>query len=121
MTAGAEGTWNFWHGLGLYGRGRLGLLAGTFNSNLAETTNSGQTVIVNVSDNHYDVVPVAELGAGLCWQNEHWRFKVGYEIANWFNMVDSIDFPDGNSVGHITRRTSDLSLDGLAVELGVVF
>ena len=62
-----------------------------------------------------------EIDHGVSWQNEHWRLAVGYEVANWFNMVNSLDFPDGSSVGHIGRRTSDLSLEALSVQAGFVF
>ena len=41
--------------------------------------------------------------------------------SDWFGMVDSLDFPDSSNIGKVGRRTSDLSLEGLAVQLGLVF
>ena len=40
LTTGLEGTWKFWHGWGLYGRGRFGLMSGQFDQSLTETVTS---------------------------------------------------------------------------------
>src|SRR5207247_2270762 len=86
LTAGAEGTWKVWHGLGLYSGARFGLVSGKFRQNLTESMNNGSPPIVDVTEKYNNVIPTLELTAGVCWQNEHWRFAVGYELANWFNM-----------------------------------
>ena len=50
----------------------------------------------------------------------HWGLRsllgVGYDLANWFNMTDSLDFPSTN-IGKPERRTSDLMLEGLSVQV----
>ena len=61
------------------------------------------------------------MGVGLAYQGEHWRLAVGYELTDWINMINSPDFTDGSSLGHINRRRSDLTLEGLSASLGVVF
>ncbi len=121
LTMGAEGQWNFWRGLGLYARTRACLLSGDFRNTLTETANNGSVTIVNVVERTQQIVPELEMGFGLCYCGEHWEFSVGYEIANWFSMVNSVDFPSGSNIGLTGRRVSDLSLEGLAVQLGVRF
>jgi hypothetical protein len=121
LTAGAEGQWNFYHGLGLYARARGSLLSGQFKNYLTETTANNSIVIVNVNEKNDQIVPVAELGMGLNYCSEHWHVSIGYEMTNWFNMVNSLDFPDSSNIGKVGRRTSDLSLEGLAVQLGLAF
>jgi hypothetical protein len=121
LTAGGRGFWEMWNHFGLYGGGRLSLLSGEFRNFLSETNGNGAVTIVNVKDTYYQVIPEVELNAGVAYQGEHFRFSVGYELANWFNMVNSPDFVTGSNIGKVSRRTSDLTLEGLAVEVGVLF
>ena len=88
------------------------LLSGQFRNNLTETANNNTVVVVNVSEKYDQIVPVAELGMGLNYCAEHWHVSIGYEVQDWMNMVNSVDFPDTGSFGKVGRRTSDLSLKG---------
>jgi hypothetical protein len=114
LRIGAEGDWKLCHGLGFYGRAFGSLLTGDFRTSLLETNNSGASVLVNVSDHFRKVVPVAELGLGIYWQQNNWRALLGYEMTNWFGLVDSPDFAH-DFANKLTYRTGDLSLDGLRV------
>jgi hypothetical protein len=125
VRVGAEGWWDAWctgYGkLGLYAKGYGSLLSGEFHSRLLQVANNGATPIVDVSDKFDKVVPVAEVGIGIGWQNERMQFRVGYELMNYFNLIDSVDFVDSNSFGKIGHRIGDLSLEGLVVSLGLFF
>jgi hypothetical protein len=121
LTIGSEGLWNVWHGVGVYARVQGSLLSGQFRNSLSETANNGSVVIVNVTEKYDQVVPVLEMAFGLNYCGDHWHVSVGYELQNWFNMVDSITFPDSSNIGLVGRRTSDLSLEGLAIQLGFAF
>jgi hypothetical protein len=121
LTLGAEAEWKIYRGFGIYGQARGSLLSGQFRNFFTETNNGGQTPIVNVNETYKQIVPVMELGAGVAFDTEHFTVRVGYDLANWFDMVNSVDFPSGTDVGKLERRTSDLMLEGLSVKLGVVF
>jgi hypothetical protein len=112
---GADLDLEMGHGLGVYARGGLSMLAGHFRSTLAETTNAGATTVVNVTDRFDKVVPVLELGLGLSWQYRNFRLTAGYELTNWFGQSDGIDFADDAHPGKYMHRTGDLSLDGLVL------
>ena len=58
---------------------------------------------------------------GLSYEGEHLRFRVGYEVTDWFNMLHSVDFPDSTNIGKVSRHSSDLTLKRLAVQVGLVF
>jgi len=120
LRLGGEGHWKVWRGLGLYGRAAGSLVVGDFGVCLTETNNAGATRIANVHESFQKVVPVLELSAGVAWQWRNWRFSAGYEVTNWFGLVDTPDFADDVHQGKYLRRSSDLSLDGLAIkaELG---
>ncbi len=121
LTGGARAFWRWYNNFGLYGRFTGSLLSGQFRNFLTEANNNGATPIVDVREQYYQIVPVMELGLGLAWQGEHARFSVGYELQNWFNMVNSPTFPSPSNIGLLGRRFSDLSLEGLAVQLGLFF
>ena len=58
---------------------------------------------------------------GVGWSNQNVVVRVGYEMYNFFGLVDSVDFLDSNSFGKIGHRTSDLSLEALVLSLGFFF
>jgi hypothetical protein len=121
LSAGGEGTWRLYRGLGLYARARAALLSGEVRNDLVQTDNFGRLTLVNLTEKRQRVVPELELGLGLALEWECVSLRVGYELSNWFGLIDSPDLPDGTGVGRVGRRGGDLSLEGLAVRLGVQF
>jgi hypothetical protein len=120
LTAGGEGTYALNKHFGLYARGKVALLSGTFNNNLTETNGNGATTFYNISNKYHEVVPVLETGVGAVLTKDHMHFKVGYELYNYFNMVDSLDF-QSLSFGKASKRLSDLSLEALSIQFGLTF
>jgi hypothetical protein len=121
LEAGAEGTWHVYKGFGLYGLAKGALVSGQFRDQLTQTVANNTGVVVDVREKYYQVVPMMMMGAGFSVELEHVWIKFGYELTNWFDMVRSPDFSDGTSIGHVSHRYSDLSLEGLRVQLGLVF
>lgn len=119
-TVGAEGVWDVNQYFGFYGRGKGGILSGSFKSSLTETNNNGEVTFYNVTDKYDGLVPVVEVGIGGIIRKDHMHLKIGYELVNYFNMVDSLDF-QSLSFGKISRRMSDLSLEMLMIEFGLTF
>ncbi len=120
LTAGGEGTYALNKHFGLYARGKVALLSGTFNNNLTETNGNGATTFYNISNKYQEIVPVLETGVGAVLTKDHMHFKVGYELYNYFNMVDSLDF-QSLSFGKASKRLSDLSLEALSIQFGLTF
>jgi hypothetical protein len=121
IRVGGEGHWNINWGFSLFARASGSLLFGDFRSTLIQTNNNGATTDVNVVDDFEKVVPVIEMGLGAAWQYRNLQVKVAYEIANWFGMVDSPDFVDDVHQGKFVRRVSDLSLEGLDLQVRLSF
>jgi hypothetical protein len=120
LRLGGEGTWKVCEYGTLFARGSTSLLSGRFSDSHFED-NAG-VPFVNVAEKWEQVVPVLELAAGItCQFREDMRLAVGYEFSHWFGMVDSSDFVDDVAVGKLSRRTSDLSFEGLFVQLAVSF
>jgi hypothetical protein len=122
VSIGGDGFWNIWRGAGLYARARGSILSGQFRNQLNETGAAGTAAAqpaVAVRDQSYDLIPVTEVGLGVAYRGEHMIFSVGYEMSNWYNMVNSPDF--SSPTGQFNRRSSDLMLEGLAVQLGFMY
>jgi hypothetical protein len=121
LRAGVEGVWHLGWGFGVYMKGSGSLLMGRFQTSLTETNDNGATPLTDATNNFDKLVPVSELAAGVTWQRGRLSVTVGYEMANWFGLVDSPDFVDDVHQGKLGQRTSDLSLDGLMAEVGLQF
>lgn len=121
LRVGCEGYWDVTRCLSIFAGGHGSLLLGNFSSRYRETTSNGATLIADVTDHFEKMVPVAELSLGLAWQGQYVHARLGYNLANWFGLVDSPDFSNFVHTGKIFYRTSDLSLSGLSFELGVNF
>jgi hypothetical protein len=122
FSIGGDGFWNIWHGAGFYARARGSLLSGTFRSSLNETSGAGSVAplpVIGVRDQSYDFVPVTEIGLGIAYRSDHLTLSVGYEMSNWYNMVNMPDF--SSPTGTMNRRQGDLMLEGLAVQLGIMY
>ena len=106
-------------GIELFVSGHLSLLSGDFRTQLLQTANNNAAVRLNVTDKYEAMVPVLELALGVTYRfNEHVHVTMGYELSNWFNMVESVNFVDSFSFGKIGRRISDLSLEALTFKMG---
>ncbi len=118
---GGEGEWLLPRGFRLFGRARGSLVVGDVSNCLRETDNAGRTVNAAVGEGYTQVVPVLELATGVAWQYRNVRLAAGYEVANWFNLIDSPTFVNDFAEGKLGRRRGDLSLEGLFLQLGLVY
>jgi hypothetical protein len=120
LRFGGEAFFQVWDGLGLYAKGYSSMMAGNFTTRYQQFTGNGRTSIVDVTDKFDAVVPVTELGMGVRWQSENISLSVGYELQNFFNLVQAVDFLDSASFKP-AFRTGDLSLEALTVSLGIKY
>jgi len=118
---GGEAVWVGWKGFHLYGRANGGLLSGLSQNPLTEFNNANNTAYAVTNNNIHTVVPVASVGVGAGWQYRTVTIRMGYEITNYFNVIDQPRFVDDVGVGKITTRSANISLEGLFVQMGLAF
>ncbi|MFN4258782.1 MAG: Lpg1974 family pore-forming outer membrane protein [Gemmataceae bacterium] len=118
VRVGGEMQWKLCKGFRCYGRAYGSMLTGDFRTRLFESNNAGGAIISNVTDDFRKVVPVMEMGVGLAWHGNHIHFRAGYELTNWFGLVDSPDFVH-DYTNKLGARTGDLSFQGLAAQFGI--
>jgi len=76
---------------------------------------------VNTSYNVREVVPTVSIGVGGGWQYRTMSVRVGYEITNWFGLMNRPRFSSDVAQGALTPQSANLSLEGLFVQVGVAF
>jgi hypothetical protein len=118
---GGETVLAGWKGFHLYARASGGLLTGQSDNPLIESNSAGNAFYASTSNDVRKVVPVASVGIGAGWQYRSVSVRVGYEITNYFGVIDQPRFTDDVGLGKITTRQSDLSLEGLFVQVGLKF
>jgi hypothetical protein len=118
---GSEAVLAGWNGFHLYARASGGLLTGESKNPFIETNGGGNTIYADTANNIRKVVPVANVGIGGGWQYRTVSIRVGYEITNYFNVIDQVRFTDDIGVGKFTTRQSNLSLEGLFLQVGLTF
>ena len=116
LRAGVQVDWKFLEHFSLYGRAAGALMVGDFRDAQTEFNNGGATTLTNVGESFRKIVPVLDLGAGLAYQCRCVRFSVGYEVTNWFGLIDTPSFVDDVQQGRYLRNVSDLGVDGLSVK-----
>jgi hypothetical protein len=118
---GGEAVLAGWKGFHLFAKASGGLLTGQSDNPYIESNNANNTLYANTSNDVRKVVPVASVGIGAGWQYRTFSIRAGYEITNYFGVVDQPRFTDDVGLGKLTTRSSDLSLEGLFVQLGLTF
>jgi hypothetical protein len=121
VTLAGQGQYTMPWGLSFFGRAKAGLVVGEIRNTLRESDNFGRTVNANITDNFYTTIPVLELGTGVAWEFRNFRIAAGYEMTNWFGLNNSPAFINDFAEGKLGRRQSDLSLEGLFVQMGLTY
>ncbi len=120
IRVGGEGEWKINHHFGLYANAYASLISGRFTTSLNETNNAGASVITDITERFRKIVPVSELGIGVSFHWENWSARLGYQMVDWYGLVDSPDIVHDFS-NKLDHRTGDVSLDGLNLRLELDF
>jgi hypothetical protein len=121
LTASGEVRWQMPWGLSMFGRAKGGIVVGDVCNYVRETDNGGLTTNANIQEHYYATIPVLEMGSGVTWEYRNFRLSAGYEVTNWFNLIDTPAFTNDFAEGKIGRRQSNLSLEGLFLQMGLAY
>jgi Legionella pneumophila major outer membrane protein precursor len=118
---GAEASLKTFGNFHLFGKTSAAMLTGTVTNPYQETNNGGLTTFADVTYRTRRVLPVFGSGIGLGWERRGVAVRVGYEMTNWFNLIDQIRFTNDLAEGKLTTRQTDLSMEGLFVQFAVQY
>jgi|GEM_PF-1294377 len=118
---GGEAVLVGWRGFHLYTRAIGGLISGSNTNHVYESNDSGQTTYVNTSYDIRKVVPTGTIALGGGWQYRTISFRAGYQISIWQGIFERPRFTDDVAQGAINTRPSNLTLEGLFIQMGLTF
>jgi hypothetical protein len=118
---GAEAVLSAWRGFHLYSRATVGLISGRNTNRLVENNDGGATTYVNTSYDVWKVVPTESLAIGVGWQYRTLSIRAGYEIQQWQGIFERPRFTDDVAQGSVNTRPSNLTLQGLFIQVGLTF
>ena len=107
LRLGAEFHWKAADGLRIFGRLAQSLLVADFETQQIETDTLNGSVL-NVHRDDSRIVPVLEAATGIAWCCGPMELSGGYEMSNWFNMIDA------------SRQSQSLFIDGCFVRIALV-
>jgi hypothetical protein len=115
LRVGAEIHWDCGCGCSLFGRAAGSLLAGDFRLRRTETEDG--RLLVSITEDYHQTVPVTELAVGGQVECCDWLFQAGYEFATWHDMAERLAFSDDTRVAHHSTTQGDLGFDGFFIRL----
>jgi len=118
---GAEMRWKMLNNLSMFGKAQGGLIYGRTRSSLVETNNGGATLYSDVNEVFRPVVPMVGLAIGGTYTYRGLSFSAGYQVVNWFGLIQRVTLIDDFSEGRAIEQTEDLSLEGVFFRLGFQF
>ncbi len=104
VRLGAEFQWRSSCGLRVFARGAESVLVADFQTRQHEVAPVA-AVDIDVSNTTTTVIPVFEAAVGVAYARGPWEFRAGYEMSDWFNLVQ------------VNRPAQDLLIDGYFLSL----
>ncbi len=120
-TIGTQADWRIFRGLSAYGRIQGGLIVGNVQSGIVEWNNNGSTLDGDIQDRSIHVVPVVSMAFGANYQFGNFFGGIGYEMTQWFNLIQQPNPVNDFAVGKFSVRRSDLTLLGVNFRFGFMF
>lgn len=117
LRAGGQLDWRILEHFSLYGRAAGSLMVGDSRVAQTEVNNAGATTLTDVSQSFRKITPVLELAAGVAYQRGNVRLSLGYEVTNWFSLIDTPVFVNDVHQGKFLGTVSDLGVDGFAARV----
>lgn len=115
---GTEARVGITESIGIFGKANGGLLTGTQRVKLLENNNGGGTIYTDFHDRYSTVIPFMQLGLGLEFRYNGVFLRGGYEVTQYFDLVDRPVFTNDLAEGKLTRRLTHLALDGFFLQAG---
>ena len=100
LRLGAELEWRSPIGFRVFGRAAESILVADFQTAQHENDPFAGGITLNTSGSTTVVVPVIEASMGVSYARGPWELRAGYEMSDWFNMVQ------------LNRPAQSLFLDG---------
>lgn len=119
LRMGSEGRWQMAKGISVFGSLAGGLTYGRFTSTTFEDNLDSAIVVTDVTNRFEQAVANLEARGGVSasWRNV--LVSAGYELNNWFGVIDRTVFTGNVERGGLATISDDLLLEGLFVRVAM--
>ncbi len=118
---GVEGVLASHKGFHVYTRAIGGLLTGRSTNKLIETNDAGSTTYVNTQNDIRKVVPYGSFALGGGWQYRSISLRAGWEVTHYEGLFERPRFTDDVAQGKVNTRPSNITLEGLFLQVAVSY
>lgn len=115
LTLGLDGqAVHHWSGLSLYGRGLASFVSGEFKASFLQVNQFGGTAAIRNRYEDFRIVPMLETEIGLGWMSPSTRLRVsgGYQVAAWFNTINTAGYIQGFKFARLDDVSDTLTFNG---------
>ena len=119
LRAGGEAHWRLGSALSLFGSAAGSVLVGELELEYLEQEAALSSGNVATRVDSFETVPVLDVAAGINLTFGKLSFQTGYELSNWFNVDQRLNFTGSSTImrGSLTPSAQDLLVDGLFVRM----
>jgi hypothetical protein len=117
VRLGLDGERHNCHGMLLYGRGAMSLVAGEFSGSYFQGSDQDPE-IVNTAWQAGRIVPIFDLELGAGWQSPcgHFRLTAGYVVSMWFNTLTTDSWIRSVQQNNFVGQADAISYDTLTFD-----
>jgi hypothetical protein len=126
IAVGAELRWNVCGPWSFYGKAATGILLSNIDGRVLDTV-PGAT-LTNVHNEIDRITPFIEMGVGVGWGCERFlgsciglQADLGFELTNWFNVLDPLTFVDDVKDSALDEENDDLGLSAFSLRVTLTF
>ena len=121
LRLGGEAQWNVYSCFGIFASGAVSVLIGDFDTRYVLIDGDDDRFDANLSNDFQRVIPVMDVAVGANWVRGALDVSGGFELANWFNLIDGYTFPDDEDPPRLMRTPGDLGFYGFFLKAAVTF
>lgn len=129
LAAGGELRLRFCGGWSVFGRAATGLLLSSIDARATVLDNADpNTVDIDTTNSIDRITPFFEMGVGFGWGTERLcgtcmglQVDLGFELANWFNVLDPLSFIDDVTDSSLDQESDDLGLSAFSLKVTLTF
>jgi hypothetical protein len=126
IAAGAELRWGFCGGWSVFGRAAGGILLSNIDGSVRHDIPAA--TLTNASQDVDRITPFVEMGVGVGWGSPRFlgscvglQVDLGFELTNWFNVLDPLSFVDDVKDSSAEEGSDDLGISAVTLRFTFTF
>jgi len=90
--------------------GSASVVAGAYDGRLNQTANGNN--VISMTETTFGTVPIIDAGIGINCRGNNWSVLIGYELQNWFNVLQGYSGSNDYYQNRVQRKYGNLGFDG---------